>query len=253
MKTTCKNFAHFTFIAVLMSATAINASDANRLSRYTLYPYTAELQEKDLLSTIVETTFPRQIATIGSAIDYILLRSGYQHLPTEAVSDTLQLTLPLVHRSIGPIDTRGAVQTLIGNSWDIVEDEKSRTIWFQLAGSPPLERPKVTKQTKESGFSPSADGQSQIQSGQVSQNWNLDAAKSLRQNLAQWVRDANWALEWNSHHDYEILHSAEYRGTLQEAVAAVLEHYRHAPFTLTATFFQGNSVLLVESTLVSGH
>ena len=238
-------------IAGLMAVTTICASDANRISRYTLYPYSAELHEKDLLSTIVETTFPRQIATIGSAIDYILQRSGYRHLPTEAVSDTLRLTLPLVHRSIGPIDTRGAIQTLIGSSWNIVEDEESRTIWFQLAGSSPQAVPTDTKRLNESGFLPATDEQSQNESDQVIQNWNLEAAKSLRQNFAQWVREANWALEWNSHHDYEILHSAEYHGTLQEAVAAVLEHYRHAPFTLTATFFQGNSVLLVESTLVS--
>lgn len=252
MKTTTKQSILYAMIFTLVSGITVSANDGDRLSRYTLYPFVADVHEEDLLSTIIETTFPTQVATVGSAIDYVLLRSGYRHLPTEAVSNALHLPLPQVHRSIGPLDTRTALKTLIGSSWNMIEDRKTRVIWFQYAGSsldsglaneelPVESRP----QTPNHVPTPLSDVS-------VSQDWTLDTSKSLRQNLEQWVNGINWTLEWNSHHDYKILHSAVYRGTLEKAVEAVLEHYRNAPFTLTATFFRGNSVLLIEPVRTKG-
>ena len=235
---------------MIMLTTGISANEntSDRLSRYTLYPFAADVQEEDLLSTIIETTFPTRVATVGSAIDYVLMRSGYRHVPTEAVGHALRLPLPNVHRSIGPMDTRTALRTLIGSSWNMVEDRKTRVIWFQYAGSSPDSGTPIEELSQESLPEKSNLELGTSQNSATIQNWTLDTSKSLRQNLAQWLSDVNWTLEWNSHHDYEILHSAVYHGTLEIAVEAVLEHYRNAPFALTATFFRGNSVLLIEST-----
>ncbi len=245
----------------MLACTAVaDAAEKRDSSRYTLYSYTAEGHEEDLLSTIVETTFPAQIATVGSAIDYLLLRSGYRHIPTATVEHALQLTLPQVHRSIGPVDTRTALRTLIGSSWELFEDEKTRIIWFQFAGSSP-DLEEISEESPRSlipdipisdQFSTKPEDRP-IKPELAVREWTLNPSITLRQNLAEWVLDIDWALEWNSDHDFEILHSAAYQGTLQEAVEAVLEHYRTAPFGLTATFFQGNSVLLIQPISVGSH
>ena len=253
MKPTSKFLTQYAIVIMLVPAGAGYATNDRALNRYTLYPYAAEKQEEDLLSTIVETTFPAQIATVGSAIDYILLRSGYRHVRTAEVEHALQLTLPYVHRSIGPVDTRTAIRTLIGSSWELFEDEKTRVIWFQYAGSTP--EPEQLSEDSPRRIIPQSPIPDQISTESehlpitpelAVRDWTLNPSVTLRQNLKKWVLDVNWALEWSSNHDYEILHSAVYQGTLQEAVEAVLEHYRTAPFGLTATFFQGNSVLLIE-------
>lgn len=240
-------------IVALASTTSAEANDNHRVSRYTLFPLTADFHEKDLLSTIIETKFPAQVATVGSAIDYVLMRSGYRHVPTEAVSNALRLPLPMVHRSIGPMDTRSALQTLIGSSWNLFENEERRVIWFQYAGSSLDSTMSGNDSQANSPPETTSPQPIQIQNSTGSQDWTLDPSKSLRQNLEEWAIDANWRLEWNSHHDYEILHSAIYSGPLEVAVAAVLEHYRNAPFVLAATFFRGNSVVLIESIQTTKH
>ena len=252
METTAKRLILYTMISTLTLGIPASANDGDRIGRYTLHPYSADIHEEDLLSTIIETTFPTQVATVGSAIDYVLLRSGYRHVPTQAVGNALLLPLPQVHRSIGPMDTRTALRTLIGSSWNMIEDSKTRVIWFQYAGS------SLDSDIANQEVSQESDPEKPIleliplQDTAVAQDWRLDTSKSLRQNLEQWVFDVNWTLEWNSHHDYEIRHSAVYHGTLELAVEAVLEHYRNAPFALTATFFRGNSVLLIEPVSTNG-
>ena len=260
MKSITKIPTQYMIMLILVPTGVADTIDDHDLNRYTLHSYAAEHHQEDLLSTIVETTFPAQIATVGSAIDYILQRSGYRHVPTAAVDQALQLTLPQVHRSIGPVDTRTALQTLIGSPWKLFEDEKTRVVWFQYAGSSPEleeignesprrlipEVPVSDQISTESEYRP-------IKPEHAVRDWTLNPSITLRQNLAEWVHDVDWALEWNSNHDFEILYSAAYQGTLQEAVEAVLEHYRTVPFGLTATFFQGNSVLLIQPTSVGSY
>ena len=260
MKLTSKFLTQYAIVIMLVPVGAGYAIDERTRNRYTLYSYIAEKHEEDLLSTIVETTFPAQIATVGAAIDYILLRSGYRHVPTAEVEHALQLTLPHVHRSIGPVDTRTAIRTLIGSSWELFEDEKTRVIWFQYAGSSPeseeLGENSPRRLIPEIPISDQVSTEPKhlpIKPELAVRDWTLNPSITLRQNLAKWVVDVNWALEWSSNHDYEILHYAVYQGTLQDAVKAVLEHYRTAPFGLTATFFQGNSVLLIESASAGRH
>ncbi|MDE0310052.1 MAG: TcpQ domain-containing protein [Acidiferrobacterales bacterium] len=253
MKLTTKILKRYPIMMMLTCIAVADAADNRDSNRYTVYAYTAESNEEDLLSTIVETTFPARIATVGSAIDYVLLRSGYRHVPTDAVSDALLLTLPQVHRSIGPVDTRTALQTLIGSSWNLLEDQTKRVIWFQYAGAlpqtevipedPPQDPNPEVPVYDHDVAEPKHQRASQKPTKQV---WTLNPSLTLRQNLARWALEVDWALEWNSDHDYEILYSAAYQGTLQDAVKAVLEHYRTSPFGLTATFFEGNSVLLIE-------
>ena len=233
--TPVKSIALAIATAIIGTAT-VHAADPVRLARYSLQSATAEASQSDLLSALIETEFPPQIETAGDAIDYVLLRSGYRRIETPSARRTMDLPLPRAHRKIGPIDLRSAIKTLAGEPWFLHEDGIQRVVWLTL--------------TADAKYSPtelaSASDQGTTQTPNASVEWELDPRLTLRGNFDIWTRIADWSLEWNSRHDYAVDQVAAYTGTLKDAVTAVLEHYRTAPIPLTATFYAGNTVLVVE-------
>ncbi len=227
-----------------LSLPLANAADLHRTARYTLHTPKASLEQADLLSAVFETEFPAQVVTVGAAIDYMLLRSGYRHMSTAEIADTLSLPLPRSHRSMGPIDLRSALSVIVGDSWQLREDSHRRIIWYQLAGAPltqdPVPLPKSSSTRTGDATMPTST------SSTDKKLWTLDKNMTLEENLRLWTDTVNWSLEWNSRHDYEIKHNSTFRGNLADAVEQVLEHFRTAPIPLTATFFSGNSVLVIE-------
>ena len=218
-----------------------------RTDRYTLQQLAASPTQTDPLSTIVQTEYPAQIETVGDAVDYLLLRSGYAHIRSEEAESALELPLPRIHRRMGPIDLRTALTTLLGPNWELKENRTLRLIWFQLSET--TQEPEPPQRAK----SAAAEADSQTSTEEVSptaeaqQNeWNLHPDLTLRHNLKSWADQAKWALEWHSRHDYEIFHQSSYQGTFFDAVSAVLQHYEDAPVPLTASFYAGNSVLVIE-------
>ena len=211
-----------------------------RLDRYTLQPQNPTAEQLDLLATVVETQFPESIATVGAAIDYLLERSGYRRIPTESTAEGMTLPLPKVHQHIGPLKLRDTLQTIAGPALKLREDVASRVVWFtKLAGA------EIPKDIDPAPADPAPVALS-ASLPQISTEWTLDTSLTLRGNFDIWTRIADWSLEWNSRHDYAVDQVAAYNGTLKDAVTAVLEHYRTAPIPLTATFFLGNAVLVVE-------
>ena len=228
---------------LIQAGAAPDASEL-RLDRYTLQKPSARPEQIDLLSALVETQFPRSVDSLGSAIDYLLQRSGYRQIVTDETGAQMALPLPEVHRSIGPLPLRGVLKTIAGPALELKENTEQRVIWFekrnQLASeSSPL--PDSLRQT--TGNSQNATQPSQ------QQTWTLNAGTTLSENLATWAIAADWQLEWAFDQDYYIGHSAEFSGTFRQAVTEALEYYRRAPVMLAATFFTGNSVLLVEPAL----
>ena len=215
-----------------------------RLDRYTLQPQNPTPEQLDLLTTVVETQFPESIATVGGAIDYLLERSGYRLITTEPTAAGMSLPLPKVHQHIGPLNLRDALQTIAGPALKLRENVESRVVWFtkKKNGSPDIPMDGVAKTTDSV---PPAPPNSNLPA--ELRDWRLSADTSLRENLDAWATAAGWNLEWATTHDYWIAHSVDFRFTFKDAVTAVLEHYRSAPTPLTATFYTGNAVLVVES------
>ena len=238
--------------AVIIATATVHADDPIRLARYTLQSATAEAGQLDLLAALIEISFPPHIETAGDAIDYVLLRSGYRRIETPAARRTMDLPLPRAHRKIGPLDLRSAIQTLAGQPWHLHEDAIQRVIWLTLKDELDLESgapEDVAISVPETPTPPTAPS---APLPQVLAEWTLDTSLTLRGNIDIWTRIADWSLEWNSRHDYAVDQVAAYNGTLKDAVTAVLEHYRTAPIPLTATFYAGNAVLVVEPLDSSG-
>lgn len=232
-------------VALFLLQTVI-ASEFERVNRYSLHELTAESNQVDLLSSVIETRFPPFVETVGTAIDYVLHRSGYKHIATEEIESTLELPLPESHRSIGPVDARTAVRTIVGQTWKLYEDSGQRILWFQRAGvdsekfiQPPVatSATDVQSNTKDSII---------IESDVAPTSWHLQSSLTLRENLENWAQLSDWSLDWRSRHDYAITHPSTFSGTLVDAVGSLLMHYQNAPVPLVGKFFSGNSVLVIE-------
>ena len=229
---------------IFISHTSLGA-DPTRVNRYSLHQLTADPSQVDLLSAVIDTRLPAYVETVGTAVDYILHRSGYRHVATDEILRTLDLPLPESHRTIGPLDVRTAVQTIVGDPWQMQEDHTRRILWFQRAGADlpnsgtPSSEPKPAPEIMPS---PATMGARHSDS----QTWQLHKSRTLRENLKDWTTKVDWSLEWRSQHDYAITHPANFSGDLMQAVGALLLHYERAPIPLVAKFYAGNSVLVIE-------
>ena len=105
-----------------------------QVARYSTTTTTPTPAQAELLSTTVTLRFPERIRTVGEAVRYLLQRSGYRVADSERVSSETMalfaLPLPAVHRSLGPITLREALQALAGPVFILVQDPVHRLITF---------------------------------------------------------------------------------------------------------------------------
>lgn len=98
--------------------------------RYARVDTAPEIDQQDLLMQIVDVTIPASVMpTVGNALRYVLLRSGYQLCAerTEVLAiDTLPL--PAAHMRLGPLKLRDALQLLVGPAWSLETDDEARLI-----------------------------------------------------------------------------------------------------------------------------
>lgn len=106
-----------------------------QVGRYSMYAASPTAAQTDLLVTTVSLQFPERIQTLGEAVGYLLQRSGYRLANVETiVPDTVglfALPLPAVHRSLGPMTLRDALNTLAGPAFRLVQDPVHRLITFE--------------------------------------------------------------------------------------------------------------------------
>ena len=92
--------------------------------------------QTDLLSQSFDVHFPRDIVTVGSAIKYLLNNSGYQIVDTHTLDPAsiqmLLLPLPDIDRDLGPMTLLQGLQTLAGQTFQVVVDPVHRLIAFRL-------------------------------------------------------------------------------------------------------------------------
>ena len=233
----------FILATAAISLTLPTLADVDiQVNRYSFQKQSANPAQADLLSAVIETRFPKNVATVGEAINYVLARSGYRFINTEETATAMALELPAVHRSLGPLPLRAAISTIAGPTWQLRENREKRTVWLErmVAGTDapsPASPPVATSPDREATHPPVS----------VEMTWLLDPEKTLRANLDDWAGQAGWSLQWDALHDYEIDFPASYDGTFRLAVESALEHYRTAPVPLRASFFNGNAVLLIHA------
>lgn len=103
-----------------------------RADRYTFLSIKPALEQKDLLSQIIDIRIPDSISpTVQDAMTYALRRSGYQLCAGKGdVAKLFTHPLPASHFRLGPIPLREALQLLAGPAWSLEGDEMNRSVCF---------------------------------------------------------------------------------------------------------------------------
>lgn len=109
-----------------------------RYGRYTLVELVPEAAQQDLLLQVINVSVPPTLpATVGEALRYVLLRSGYTLCEAEPDNATLHdLPLPAAHLRLGPLFLRDALLTLAGPAWELHVDDVARRVCFTQKPEP---------------------------------------------------------------------------------------------------------------------
>ena len=117
-------------------------ADQAQVGRYSMIAAVPSKAQTDLLATTLTIRFPERIQTLGEAVRYLLQRSGYRLAKIESIRpDTVNLfalSLPAVHRSLGPMTLRDALNTLAGPAFNLVQDPIHRLITFERCSTDQL-------------------------------------------------------------------------------------------------------------------
>ncbi|MFC1387797.1 MAG: pili assembly chaperone [gamma proteobacterium symbiont of Clathrolucina costata] len=141
MKRSLFNLAHPGAVTAIWFAGLCTVTSANlhasdiQSGRYSMVSAAPTQAQAELLEATVTVQLPARIQTIGEAVRYLLQRSGYRLAATESTApETLALfalPLPAVHRHLGPMTLREALETLSGPAFHLVQDPVHRLITFE--------------------------------------------------------------------------------------------------------------------------
>lgn len=129
------------FSAWLLSTFALAEPPHSDLPKETLQTgrYTqvinAPLQaQADPLKVVIDTKIPKSVRTVEEAVFFLLTRSGFRladrSVMTHETQTLMGLTLPDVHRNIGPITLDVALSLLAGDAFELVVDPINRHVSF---------------------------------------------------------------------------------------------------------------------------
>lgn len=105
-----------------------------RVGRYTNADAVNTRQQENLLEVVIDTEIPSKAKTVGEAIDFLLMRSGFSmaspSIQGEHVKQLLSKSLPQSHRKIGPVMLKDALMMLVGKAYWMKVDPVHRLIAF---------------------------------------------------------------------------------------------------------------------------
>lgn len=108
-----------------------------RYGRYTLVELSPGAGQQDLLEQIVDVTIlPTLATTVGEALRYVLLRSGFTLCDSPQIRILNTLPLPAADLHLGPVSLKTALRILVGPAWKLEVNEMTRSVCF-LPALPP--------------------------------------------------------------------------------------------------------------------
>jgi conjugative transfer region protein (TIGR03748 family) len=121
----------------LISRTVLGGDlEPARVGRYSVIVPGPSPEQTDPLAVLVHMEFPRSVQTLGRTIEQVLAQTGYRladlHASCPSMSALLDLPLPAVHRTLGPMRLDEALKTLAGPAHTLVIDPVHRLVSFEL-------------------------------------------------------------------------------------------------------------------------
>lgn len=112
-----------------------------RYGRYTLVELVPEIPQRDLMRQVIDVSIPSAAnASVGDAMRYVLLHSGYRLCDATAETGALFTSpLPAAHRRLGPLPLRDVLLILAGSAWDLSVDDSNREVCLHRHRRPAVE------------------------------------------------------------------------------------------------------------------
>lgn len=119
---------------VALPSIAANLTQINRYATVANKPLAAQINP---LLAIQQVHFPREVHTIGQAIEWWLKFSGFSLVSKEKQPASLQAVmhqpLPQIDRNLGPLTVKDGLLVLVGQqSFALIEDPLLRQVNFKL-------------------------------------------------------------------------------------------------------------------------
>jgi len=106
------------------------------ISRYVdVLPGPTNAQKNPMHLVLPHISFKHNIQSVGQAINFLLSDTGYKltrHHPDRRVHNLFRLSLPKIHRNMGPLTLAQALIVLAGEPWRLSVDPINRLVSFQL-------------------------------------------------------------------------------------------------------------------------
>ncbi|ERY96114.1 MULTISPECIES: PFGI-1 class ICE element type IV pilus protein PilL2 [Pseudomonadota] len=145
-----------------------------RQGRYTLVEMVPETAQRDLMQQLVDIAIPPTFdVTVGDALRYVLLRSGYQLCDSSDAASLYGLPLPAAQLHLGPLSLRDALLTLAGPAWDLSIDEANRQVCFGRHAEPAPVHSGQTAAPTEPAASPATSSPDPIPFDDPLQPWEV--------------------------------------------------------------------------------
>lgn len=124
-----------TLIACLIMISFVACANT-QIGRYMTVKNNVSVAQENPLAQTFQITFPASIQTVGDAVHFILINTGYNLVSKNKQSHfTSQLTeqqLPLSLRTLGPTTVEQGLLALAGNAYQLVIDPAHRLVTFRL-------------------------------------------------------------------------------------------------------------------------
>ena len=123
----------------LVSSVSLHADGKSHSEYIKTGRYSAVLNEPtpaqdNILKVVINTEIPAIIGTVGDAVRFLLLRSGYSLAPVSTMTThtktLLRHNIPEIHRKLGPMTLDRVLNTLAGQGFVLLVDPLSRKVSF---------------------------------------------------------------------------------------------------------------------------
>ncbi len=185
------------FIVLLLSVCIHSMVYAQTVQtdRYTQVRLGPEPGQVAPLDEITRIVLSDKLSTVGEAIEEVLDGTGYRlrHIKDsyEKPIDTILMNQPLpeLHRRLGPMTVKDALDVLAGDAWHIKVNDLGRELWFVINPHYAKDKQRVQRLLKETSFT-AATSQShqfyvEFPPGNVKTPKNTSALKKFIQSIYQ--------------------------------------------------------------------
>lgn len=123
-------------LLIVLGLQVIADDDEIQVGRYSTMKTAPTEAQKNIFDTVVNVRFEKTVTTVGEAMRHLLqdqgIRLAVPKSDDDQVHTLIALPLPQVHRQLGPISLRDALETLAGPVWRLVQDPIHRFVSFEL-------------------------------------------------------------------------------------------------------------------------